>query len=68
MQVNCPQVLKVKPSIMIVTTLSEADCGTEHNLIIADINIKLKRIQRSKQTPIYDVEKVGFDYGVELTT
>ena len=37
--------------------LPGADCGTDHNLLIADIKIKLKRIQRSKQTPIYDVEK-----------
>ena len=43
-----------------------ADCGTNHNLLIADIKIKLKQIQRSKQTPIYDVEKIGVVYGVEI--
>ena len=36
-------------------------------MLIAEIKIKLKRIQRSKQTPIYDVEKFGLDYGVEIT-
>ena len=45
-----------KSSIKRVTKLSGADCCTDHNLLIADIQIKLKRIQRSKQTPIYDVE------------
>ena len=33
-----------KSSIKRVTTLPGADCGTDHNLLIADINIKLKRI------------------------
>ena len=54
-------------SIQRVTTLPGADCGTDNNLLIADIEIKLKQIQRSKQTTIYDVEKIGLDYGVEIT-
>ena len=29
--------------------------------------MKLKRIQRSKQITIYDVEKIGLDYGIEIT-
>ena len=49
-------------SIKRVTTLPGTDCGTDHNLLIADINIKLKRIQLSKKTPIYDIEQIGFDY------
>ena len=55
-----------KSSIKRVTTLPGADCSTDHNLLIADIKIKLKRIHRSKQTPIYDVEKFGLDYGIEI--
>ena len=31
-----------KNSIKRVTTLPGADCGTDHNLLIADIKIKLK--------------------------
>ena len=50
-----------KISIKRVTTLPGADCGTDHNLLIVDINIKLKRIQRSNQTLIY-IEKIRFDY------
>ena len=53
-------------SIKQVSSLPGADCGTDHNFLIADIKIKLKRIQRSKQTPVYDVEKIGLDYGVEI--
>ena len=52
-----------KSSIKRVTIIPEADCGTDHNLLIADIKVKLKR---SMQTQIYDVEKIGLDYSVEI--
>ena len=55
-----------KSSIKRVTTLPGADCGTDHNLLIAHIKVKLKRIKRSMQTQIYDVEKIGLDYSVEI--
>ena len=48
-----------RSSVRRVTTLPGADCGTDHNLLIADIKIKLKRIKRAKQTPKYDVENIG---------
>ena len=46
-------------SVRRVTTLPGADCGTDHNLLIADVKIKLKRIKRAKQTLRYDVENIG---------
>ncbi|KAI0224649.1 Craniofacial development protein 2, partial [Lamellibrachia satsuma] len=36
-----------RSSVRRVTTLPGADCGTDHNLLIADIKIKLKRIKRT---------------------
>ena len=48
-----------------MTTLPGADCGTNHNLLIADVKIKLKRITRAKQTLIYDVENIGLEFAVE---
>ena len=51
-----------KSNIKRVTTLPGADCSTDHNLLIGYINIKLKLIQRTKQTPICDVGKIGLDY------
>ena len=56
---------RLKSSIKRITILHGAYCGTDHNLLIADIKIKLKRIQRSKQIAIYDVEKMGLDYGIK---
>ena len=49
-----------------MTTLPGADCGTDHNLLIADVKIKLKRIKRAKQTPKYDVENIGLEFAVEV--
>ena len=49
-----------------MTTLPGADCGTDHNLLIADVKIKQKRIKRAKQTPIYDTENIGLEFDVEV--
>ena len=49
-----------------VTTLPGADCVTDHNLLIADVKIKLKRIKRAKQTLRYDVENIGLEFAVEV--
>ena len=49
-----------------MTTLPGADCGTDHNLLIADIKIKLKRIKRVKHSPKYDVENIGLEFAVEV--
>ena len=55
-----------RSSVRRVTTLPGDDCGTDHNLLIADVNIKLKRIKRAKQTPKYDVENIGLEFAVEV--
>ena len=55
-----------RSSVRRVTTLPGADCGTDHNLLIADVKIKLKRIKRTKQPTKYDVENIGDEYTVEV--
>ena len=47
-----------------MTTLPGADCGTDHNLLIADV--KIKRIKRAKQTLRYDMENIGLEFAVEV--
>ena len=49
-----------------MTTLTGADRGTDHNLLIADVKIKLKRIKRAKQTQKYDVENIELEFAVEV--
>ena len=48
------------------TTLPGADHGTDHNMLIADVKIKLKRIKRAKEAPKYDVENIGLEFAVEV--
>ena len=55
-----------RSSVRRVTTLPGADCGTDHNLLIADVKIKLRRINRAKQTLSYDVENIGLEFPVEV--
>ena len=49
-----------------VSALPGADRGTDHNLLITDVKIMLKRIKRAKQTPKYDVENIGLEFAVEV--
>ena len=53
-------------SVRRATTLPGADCRTDHDLLIADVKIKLKRIKRAQQTPIYDTENIGLEFVVEV--
>ncbi len=53
-------------SVRRVTTLHGADCGTDHNVLIADVQIKLKRIKRTKIPPKYDVENISDEYTVDV--
>ena len=56
---------RCRSSVRRVTTLPGADRGTDHNLLIADVKIKLMRIKRAKQTLRYDVENIGLEFAVE---
>ena len=55
-----------KSSIKRVTTIPGADCGTDHNLLIAIVKIKLKQTKRNKTTPTYDLENIAMKYTVEV--
>ena len=55
-----------KSSIKRVTTIHGADCGTDHNLLIAIVKIKLKQTKRYKTTPKYDLENIDTKYTVEV--
>ena len=49
-----------------VTTIPGADCGPDHNLLIAIVNIKFKQTKRNKTTPKYDLENIDTKYTVEV--
>ena len=55
-----------RSSVRRVTILPGADCRTDHNLLIADVKIKLRRIKRTKQTLKYNVENIGLEFAAEV--
>ena len=55
-----------RSSVRRVTTLPGADCGSDHNLLIADVKIKIKRTKRAKKTSRYDMENIGLEFAVEV--
>ena len=55
-----------KSSIKSVTTIPGADCGTDHNLLLAIVKIKLKQTKRNKTTPKYELENIDTKYIVEV--
>ena len=44
-----------------------ADCGSDHELLIAKFRLKLKEIGKTTIPFRYDLNKIPFDYIVEVT-
>ena len=47
-------------------TRSGADCGSEHELLIAKFRIKLKKVGKTTRPFRYDLNKIPNDYTVEV--
>ena len=44
----------------------EADCGSDHELLIAKFRLKLKKVGKTTRTFIYDLNQIHYDYTVEV--
>ena len=44
-----------------------ADCGTNHELLIAKFRLKLKKGGRTTRPFRYDLNQIPYDYSVEVT-
>ena len=44
-----------------------ADCGSDHELLIAKFRLKLKKVGKTSRPLSYDLNKIPYDYIVELT-
>ena len=44
-----------------------ADCGSDHVLLPAKFNIKLKKVGKTTRPFRYDLNKILYDYTVEVT-
>ena len=45
----------------------EQDCGSEHELLIAKIRLKLKKVEKPTRLFRYDLNQIPYDYTVEVT-
>ena len=44
-----------------------ADCGSDHELLIAKFRLKLKRVGKTTRPFRYDLNQIPYDYTVEVT-
>ena len=44
-----------------------ADCGSDHELLIAKFRLKLKKVGNTTRPFRYDVNQMRYDYTVEVT-
>ena len=56
-----------RSSIQSTKTRSGADCGSDHELLIAKFRLKLKKVGKMNRPFRYDLNQIPFDYTVELT-
>ena len=43
------------------------DCGSDHELLIAKFRLKLKKVGKNTRPFRYDLNKIPYDYTVEVT-
>ena len=44
-----------------------ADCGSDHELLIVKFRIKFDKVGKTTRTYKYDLNKIPYDYTVEMT-
>ena len=57
-----------KSSIWSAKTRLGADCGSDHELLIAKFRLKLKKVGKSTGPFRYDLNQIPYDYTVEVTS
>ena len=53
-------------SIQSTKTRPGADCGSDHELLIAKFRLKLKKVGKTTRPRRYDLNQIPYDYTVEL--
>ena len=43
-----------------------ADCGSDHELLIAKFRLKLKKLGKTTRSFIFDLSQIPYDYTVEV--
>ena len=55
-----------RSSIQSTKTRLRADCGSDHELLIAKFRLKLKKVGESTRPFRYDLNQIPYDYTVEV--
>ena len=50
-----------------VKTRPGADCGSDHQLLIAKFRLKLKKVGKTTRPFRYDLNQIPYNYTVEVT-
>ena len=53
-------------SIQSAKTRPGADCGSDHELLIAKFRLKLKKVGKTARPFRYDLNQISYDYTVEV--
>ena len=57
----------MRSSIQSAKTRLRADCGSDHELLIAKFRLKLKKVGETTRPFRYDLNQIPYDYTVEVT-
>ena len=55
-----------KSSIQSAKTRLEADCGSDHEFLLAKFRLKLKKVEKTTRPFRYDLNQIPYDYTVEV--
>ena len=55
-----------RSSIQSTKTRPGADCGSDHELLIAEFRLKLKRVGKTAKPFRYDLNQIPYDYTAEV--
>ena len=55
-----------RSSIQSAKTRPGADCGSDHELLIAKFRLKLKKVEKTTGSFRYDLNQITYDYTVEV--
>ena len=58
---------RCRGSIQSAKTRLGADCGSDHELLIAEFRLKVKKVGKTTRPLRYDLNQIPFDYTVEVT-
>ena len=53
--------------IAVSKTRPGADCGSDHELLIAKFRLKLKKVGKTAKSFWYDLNQIPYDYTMEMT-